>query len=96
MLIETLRVQRDIILALSRHYGARNIRVFGSVARGEEQPDSDVDFLVEFPDGYDLFAQRLPLAARLSELLGRSVDLVPEHELNRHIREAVLQEAIEL
>ena len=96
MLIDTLRAQRDTILALSQQYGARRIRVFGSVARGEEQPNSDVDFLVDFPVGYDLFAQRLPLTYRLAELLGRPVDLVPEHELNRHLREAVLQEAIEI
>lgn len=96
MLIDTLRAQRDTILALSQQYGARHIRVFGSVARGEEQPDSDVDFLVDFPVGYDLFNQRLPLTDRLAELLGRPVDLVPEHELNRHLREAVLQEAVDL
>jgi uncharacterized protein len=96
MLIDTLRTQRDTILALSHQYGARHIRVFGSVARCEEQPHSDVDFLVDFPIGYDLFAQRLPLTERLAELLGRPVGLVPEHELNRHLREAVLQEAIDL
>lgn len=96
MLIDTLRAQRDTILALSQQYGARHIRVFGSVARGEEKIDSDIDFLVDFPVGYDLFAQRLPLTDRLAELLGRPVDLVPEHELNRHLREAVLQEAIDL
>lgn len=49
MLIDTLRAQRDDILALSRQYGARRIRIFGSVARGEEQTDSDIDFLVGFP-----------------------------------------------
>jgi predicted nucleotidyltransferase len=41
--------------------------VFGSVARGEQRPDSDIDFLVDFPRGNDLFAQRLPLAERLME-----------------------------
>jgi hypothetical protein len=46
--------------------------------------------LVEFPRGYDLFSQRLPLAEQLAHLLKRHVDLVPEHELNRHIREQVL------
>jgi uncharacterized protein len=45
--------------------------VFVSVARGEEGPDSDVDFLVDFSRGYDLFAQRLPLTEDLSELLQR-------------------------
>lgn len=96
MLIDTIKAQRQAILALSQRYGARHVRVFGSVARGEDRPDSDVDFLVEFPPGYDLFSQRLPLAEELSSLLGRRVDLVPEHELNRHIRERVIQEAVEL
>ena len=96
MLLEKLRAQRETILALSDQYGARRIRVFGSVARGEERPDSDVDFLVDFPRGYDLFAQRLPLTEHLADLLGRRVELVPEHELNRHIRERVLKEAVEL
>ena len=96
MLLDDLRVKKDAIIALGRQYGASRIRVFGSVARCEERPDSDIDFLVEFPQGYDLFSQRLPLAERLAGLLKRHVDLVPEHELNRHIREQVLNEAVEL
>ena len=96
MLLETLRVQRKTILALSDQYGARHVRAFGSVARGEERPDSDVDFLVDLPRGYNMFAQRLPLTERLAVLLGRRVELVPEHELNRHIRDRVLKEAVEL
>lgn len=96
MLLDDLHAQKDAIVALGEQYGARHIRVFGSVARCEERPDSDVDFLVDFPRGYDLFAQRLPLAERLADLLGRRVELVPEHELNRHIREQVLEEAVEL
>lgn len=96
MLLDELRAKRDAIAALGGQYGARRIRVFGSVARGEEQPDSDVDFLVEFPRGYDLFAQRLPLTERLADLVERRVELVPEHELNRHIRDRVLKEAVEL
>jgi predicted nucleotidyltransferase len=66
------------------------------LARGEDAPDSDVDFLVDFPEGYDMFAQRLPLARKLAELTGRSVDLIPEHELSPHIRERVLREARDL
>jgi len=46
--------------------------------------------------GYDLFAQRLPLAERLVEITGHPLDLVPEHELNRHMRAAVLKEAVDL
>ncbi|MBM4180184.1 MAG: nucleotidyltransferase family protein [Betaproteobacteria bacterium] len=96
MLLTQLHAQKIAIAALGSRYGARRIRVFGSVARGEEGPDSDVDFLVEFDQGYDLFAQRLPLARQLSELLGRPVDLLPEHELNRHLRDRILEEAVEL
>lgn len=96
MLLEDLHRQKAAIDAMARRYGARRIRVFGSVARGQELPESDVDFLVDFPPGYDLFAQRLPLAEGLSELIGRKVDLVPEHELNRHVRQQVLNEAVDL
>lgn len=96
MLLHQLHAQKNAITALGRQYGARRIRVFGSVARGEEGPDSDIDFLVEFDKGYDLFAQRLPLTRELSELLGRPVDLLPEHELNRHLRDIILKEAVEL
>ncbi len=95
MLLTQLHAQKSAITALGSQYGARHIRVFGSVARGEEGPDSDVDFLVEFDQGYDLFTQRLPLARQLCELLGRPVDLVPEHELNRHLRDSILKEAVE-
>lgn len=96
MLLNQLLAQKSAIVALGSQYGARRIRVFGSVARGEEGPGSDVDFLVEFDHGYDLFTQRLPLARRLSEIIGRPVDLVPEHELNRHLRDQILEEAVEL
>lgn len=96
MLIDELHARKDAIAALGRQFGARRIRVFGSVARGEERPDSDVDILVDFPRGYDLFTQRLPLMEQLADLLKRRVELVPEHELNRHIRDHVLEEAVEL
>ena len=96
MLLRQLHAQKNVITALARQYGARRLRVFGSVARGEERPESDVDFLVEFDKGYDLFAQRLPLARQLTDLLGRPVDLIPEHELNRHLRDSILREAVDL
>ena len=96
MLLNEIRRQRESILALSKRFGARRVRIFGSVARGEERVNSDIDFLVEFDRGYDLFAQRLPLTDELENLLRRHVEVVPEHELNRHIREQVLSEAVEL
>jgi predicted nucleotidyltransferase len=96
MLIDQLREMDVRLNSIAAQFGASRLRVFGSVARGEETPDSDVDFLVDFPRGYDLFAQRIPLAQGLGDLLRRKVDLVPEHELNPHIRARVLAEAIAL
>ncbi len=96
MLIDALHNRKAEIEAEALRFGARRIRVFGSVSRGEETADSDVDFLVDLPDGYDMFAQRLPLAEKLTELTGRRVDLIPEHELSQHIRDRVLREARDL
>jgi predicted nucleotidyltransferase len=94
--LDVLRERKAEILALAEKYGARRLRVFGSVARREERPDSDVDFLVDFPPGYDMFKQRIPLMFALEELTGRKVDLVPEHEMNEIMRSYVLQDAVEL
>lgn len=96
MLLDDLVSQKSQINALASRYGARRIRVFGSVARREERDDSDVDFLVDLPAGYDLFGQRLPLTEALAELTGRQVDLIPEHELNKHLRPYILAEATDL
>ena len=96
MFLETLYRQRIAIAAAGKRFGARRIRVFGSVARGDERPDSDVDFLVDFPPGYDLFTQRLPLVDKLEEITGRRVALIPAHELSRHLESHVLAEAIDL
>ncbi len=96
MLLDHLKAQREAINAAARMHGAKRIRIFGSVARGEETAASDVDFLVDFPQGYDLFTQRMPLAEQLAGIAGRPVDLIPEHELNRHLRSDILAEAIDL
>ncbi|HQS03187.1 MAG: nucleotidyltransferase [Halothiobacillus sp. 24-54-40] len=96
MLLSQVRAKKASILALAERYGASDVRVFGSVARGDARPDSDLDLLVEFPKGYDLFAQRIPLTEQIQALLHCSVDLIPTHELNRHIRNHVLNEAVPL
>lgn len=93
MLLDDLHEKKQLIEEMATFYGARRIRVFGSVARREEQPGSDIDFLVDFPPGYDLFAQRLPLAKKLSELTGRKVDLIPEHEVNKHLYHSIIEES---
>jgi len=96
MLLETLREQKNLILELAHSYGASDVRVFGSVARGEECAGSDIDILVTLPRGYDMFLQRIPLSDSLSSILNRNVDLVPEHELNIHLRDQILAEGVRL
>jgi predicted nucleotidyltransferase len=86
--------QRERILDLAEKHGVYNVRIFGSVARGEAGPDSDVDFLVEVRPGVGLGF--LTLWNELEDLLGREVDLVPEESLRQSIRERVLREATPL
>lgn len=96
MLLDQLRQMNTRLNSIAEQFGASPLRVFGSVARGEETSDSDVDFLVELPRGYDLFNQRTALAQGLGDVLQRKVDLVPEHELSPHVRAQVLAEAVAL
>ena len=80
--------QRDAIHAIAKRHGALSIAVFGSVARGEEQPDSDTDFLVAFEQGASLL-NLMRVQDDLEGLLGRSVDVVSVGGLkarDNHIR----------
>ena len=92
---ERLQDNRDRILSLAAKYGAYNVRIFGSVARGEADAASDVDFLVEMEAGRSLLDLG-GLLIELQELLGCEVDLVTEKGLRHRIRERVLQEAVSL
>jgi predicted nucleotidyltransferase len=90
-----LKAKRDEILQVCAKYGARNVRVFGSVARGEADEQSDIDLLVEFEPNRSLL-NHAGLWVELQELLGVKVDVVSAHGLKPRIRERVLQEAIPL
>jgi uncharacterized protein len=90
---ELLKNQREDILRIARMHGARNVRVFGPVARGEARADSDVDFLVEMEPGRSLL-DHVPLIQGLEGQLGVKVDVVTEKALHRYIRGRVLQEAV--
>jgi predicted nucleotidyltransferase len=92
---EILGRQREAILRVAAHYGASNVRVFGSVARGDGDRQSDVDFLVEMASGRSLLDLG-GLLSDLEELLGRRVDVVTEKGLRERIRERVLREALPL
>lgn len=93
MLFNDLHDKKLTILSAAHKYGASEVKIFGSVARGEERENSDVDLLVTFPRGYDMFRQRIPLKEELESIIGRSVDLVVKHEINKHLRSIILMEA---
>jgi len=94
--IESVVGRRRVqVLRLARRYGARSVRVFGSVRRGQATRQSDLDLLVTFRKGADLFDQ-LRLERELGKLLGRKVDVVTEEGLHPLIRPQVLFEAIPL
>jgi uncharacterized protein len=91
---ETLLGQkRQDILRIAGNYGARRVRIFGSVARGEADAQSDIDFLVELNPGRSLLDLG-GLQFELEALLGRKVDVVTERGLKPRIRDRVMREAI--
>ena len=92
-LSQLLQQHRDEILRIAAKHGARNVRVFGSVVRGQDTPDSDVDFLVSLEPGRSLFDLG-GLLADLEDLLGRHVDVVEPEGLHWYIRDRVLKEAV--
>jgi predicted nucleotidyltransferase len=93
--IDILQQKREDVIEVAKRHGVTSIRVFGSVARGDESPESDIDLLVTtgprvsawFPAG---------LILDLEQLLGRHIDIVTESGLNPLFRDQVLTEAVEL
>ncbi len=90
-----LRRRRREILDLAERHGAGNVRVIGSVARGEARPDSDVDLLVEIAADRSVLDQ-IALIQELGDLLNHRVDVVSERGLNTRIRDRILKEAVAL
>lgn len=91
--LQTLRAQkRPQILALASQYGVRDVRVFGSVVRGEDRPDSDIDFLIALEPGRDLLDWS-GFRVDLADLLERDVDVVEENSLHWFLREGILAES---
>ena len=94
-MVDLVKSRRDEILSVARRHGVTRVRVFGSMARGDAGPTSDLDLLVDvgpstspwFPGG---------LAAELESMLGRPVQIVTERGLDQLLRDRVLQEAIPL
>ena len=80
---------------LHRHYKVREIGIFGSWVRGEQHETSDIDVLVDFEEGADLF-DWIGLALYLEEIFGCPVDVVPRRALRPEIRDAVLEQVIKV
>jgi uncharacterized protein len=94
-LLGRLRERREEVLAIAARYGASNVRVFGSVARGEERPDSDIDLLVDMEPRRSLL-DLAALGIDLEALVDRPVDVFPTDSLKPHIRVEALRDAIPL
>lgn len=93
--IQALREKREEILQIAAKHGARKVRIFGSVARGEADALSDLDLLVEMEPGRSLLDLG-GLLMDLQDLLGCRVDIVTEKGLRERIRDRVLREAVAL
>lgn len=93
--MEWLKDKRQEILRIAGRYGAHSVRLFGSAARGQATPTSDVDILVDLEAGRSLLDLG-GLLDELQDLLGCSVDVVTPNTLREHIRQRVLQEAVPL
>ena len=90
-----LRRNRGRILRLAAKYGARRVRLFGSVARGEATAKSDVDFLVHMDRGRS-YLDLVGLWQDLGELLGRKVDVITDRGISPYLRGRILREATPL
>lgn len=86
---------RPEINRIAAAHGARNVRVFGSVPRGEASTDSDLDLLVDMAEGRNLF-DLVALTEELEEVLGVDVDVVTEGSLSPYLRDRILAEAVSL
>jgi predicted nucleotidyltransferase len=87
--------RREEILALASRYGAHDLRIFGSVARGDQRDDSDLDIIARFDLGRSLFDQG-GLLMDLQDLLGIKVDLISESGMRPRFRDHVMKEAVPL
>ena len=92
---DILRPHRQAILEAAARHGARNVRVFGSIARGDGQLDSDIDFLVDLESGRTLL-DVIALEQDLESLLGRKVEVLTDGGLSPYLQQRIVAEATSL
>ncbi len=92
---ETIRQKRDAILEIARRYGAHDVRIFGSVARGDTTEVSDLDLIVRFEPSRSLL-DHAGLIGELEDMLGVKVDVVDEDGMRPRFRKAVMREVMPL
>jgi predicted nucleotidyltransferase len=92
---DELHRQRNAVLAIAARHGVSHVRVFGSVARGEERPHSDIDLLIDLDESRG-FADYLAFAEAVEALFGRRVEVVLDRSLSRHFRLYIEREAAPL
>ncbi len=87
--------RREDILSIARNFGAKSVRVFGSVARGDDNPESDLDIILEMEPGASLL-DIIAIKQDIEELLDLHVDVVTESSISPYIRDKVIKEAVSL
>ncbi len=95
MSLSKLKKYKKDILKIASLHGAKNIKVFGSVARGEQDQNSDIDFIVEMEKGKTIL-NRIALMQDLKNLLGQEVDVVTYKSLRERVKQEIIKDAIEL
>lgn len=92
---DVLKFKRNDILRLAEQHGAHHMRVFGSAARGEASPTSDIDLLVRMDHGRSLL-DLIALSQELESVLHRKVDILTDEGLSPHLKQRILNEAVPL
>lgn len=93
--LEMLKKSRATILAIAAKHGASNVRIFGSVVRGEDTDASDIDVLVDMAADRSLY-DLVGFQQELEVLVGRKADVLTENGLNRYLKDRILAEAAAL
>ena len=93
--LELLRNKKAEILAAAKRYGASNVRIFGSTARGDDTETSDIDLLVSMDQGRSLY-DLIGLQQEIEQMFGRKTDVLTDKSIHRYLQERILQEATAL